>query len=93
LNAIFSIRDNLESDSNVTEESDVQEEKHDSLKTSTDAGMVTNLRPVFENASDSIRSNLDLFSITTDLMDLFSETVFDEINLSGEGSHSRLTKK
>jgi hypothetical protein len=37
-NACFSIRDNLDPDSNVTEESDVQSEKQFSPKTSTDEG-------------------------------------------------------
>jgi hypothetical protein len=65
LNA-FSIRDNLDSDSNVTEESDLQSEKHFSPKNTTESGMIKNRRSVFSNASDSIRSNSDLFSITAD---------------------------
>jgi hypothetical protein len=39
LNVPFSIRDNFEADSNVTEESDSQLRKHPPLKTSIDPGM------------------------------------------------------
>jgi hypothetical protein len=37
-NAHFSIRDNIDPDSNVTEESDMHQEKHPSPTTSTDEG-------------------------------------------------------
>jgi hypothetical protein len=73
----------------VTEESDLHSEKHSSPKTSTDAGTLTNSRPVFLNDFDSVPSNFDSFSITTDLMDSFPETLSEEINLIGEGSHQR----
>jgi hypothetical protein len=45
-NALLSIRDNLDPDSNVIEESDPQSEKHPSPKTSTDAGRMTLFKPV-----------------------------------------------
>jgi hypothetical protein len=87
------IRDNLERDSNITEESDLQQEKQFILKTSTNAGIVINLRPLFMNAFDAIPSNFDTFSITTDSMDSFLQTLSDEINFIGEGSHSLWLKK
>jgi hypothetical protein len=87
-NASFSITDNLDRDSSLTEESDPPKEKHHSLKTSTDEGMAIHLRVEFWNASDSIRSNLGLFSITIDLMDWFSQKHFDEMILNREGSHT-----
>jgi hypothetical protein len=45
-NACFSIRDNLNPDSNVIEESDVHQAKHLVLKTSTDAGTMISTKPV-----------------------------------------------
>jgi hypothetical protein len=49
-NAHFSIRDNLDSDSNVTEESDLHSEKQHSPKTSTDVGRMISTKQVFWNA-------------------------------------------
>jgi hypothetical protein len=51
-NANSSIRDNLDSDSNVTEESDPHSEKHLAPENTTEFGMVRNLTSVFSNASD-----------------------------------------
>jgi hypothetical protein len=65
-NASFSIRDNLDSDRNLTEESDLQPEKHFSPKTSTDEGRMISIKPVPLNASFSIRDNLDLHSNVTE---------------------------
>jgi hypothetical protein len=45
-NASISIRDNLDPDSNVTEESDLHPEKHLSPKTSTDEGRMMSTKPV-----------------------------------------------
>jgi hypothetical protein len=45
-NALASIRDNLEPDSNMIEESDLQFEKHPSPKNSTDAGTIISIKPV-----------------------------------------------
>jgi hypothetical protein len=46
MNAYFSIRDNLDPDSNVTEESDLHSEKHPSPKISTDEGIMISIKPV-----------------------------------------------
>jgi hypothetical protein len=51
------------------------------------------VRSKFGNASNSIRVNLDTFSITIDLMDLFLSRLSDETNLINEESHSLLTMK
>jgi hypothetical protein len=72
LNTSFSICDNIDPDSNVTEESDAHKEKQFQPKNLTELGTLTNATPVFRNASESILSNSDLFSITIDLMDSFS---------------------
>jgi hypothetical protein len=68
-------------------------EKQDLPKNSIEKGIVKNWREVFSNASDSILDNCDTFSITTDLMNSFLETLFDEINWIPEGSQSRLKMK
>jgi hypothetical protein len=57
-------------DSNVTEESDRQSEKHLSPKTSTDEGITISTKPVSWNASFSIRDNLDPDSNATEESDL-----------------------
>jgi hypothetical protein len=44
-NVSFSICDNLDSVSNVTEESDLHSEKHFHPKTSTDAGITISTKP------------------------------------------------
>jgi hypothetical protein len=92
-NARLSIRDNLNPDSNLTEESDLHKEKQESPKNATDAGILINSRCVSSNAFASIRSNFDAFSIEIDLIDLFLQTLSEEMNLIGEGSHSLLIKK
>jgi hypothetical protein len=46
MNAPVSIRDNLDPDSNVTEESDLHQEKHLSPQTSTDEGTMILTKPV-----------------------------------------------
>jgi hypothetical protein len=58
-NAHLSIRDNLDPDANVTEESDLHSEKQYAPKTSTDAGTWTNVTPPFQDASFLIRCNID----------------------------------
>jgi hypothetical protein len=65
-NALASIRDNLDIDSNVTDESEWQREKDHSPKTLTDDGTIISINPVPENACASIRDNLDLDSNITD---------------------------
>jgi hypothetical protein len=72
MNAFLSIRDNLDSDSNVTEESNLQSKKHDSPKTSTDAGRMISTKPVLLNADFSIWDNLDSDSNVTEESDLHS---------------------
>jgi hypothetical protein len=61
--------------SNVTDKSDLHSRKHCALKKVTESGTAKNLRPVFPNAPLSIISNFDIFSITTDFIILFSETL------------------
>jgi hypothetical protein len=63
MNVPFSIRDDLNSDSNVTEQSDRHSEKH--------------LKP--ENLSLSISRNFDSISNAIDLMWVCSETHFEGI--------------
>jgi hypothetical protein len=46
LNTHTSIRDNLEPDSNVIEESDLHKEKHPAPNNSTDAGTMISIKPV-----------------------------------------------
>jgi hypothetical protein len=65
-NASFSIRVNIDSDSNLTSESEIHFEKQFSLKILTDAGITISNNPVLENASFSIRDNFDSDSIVTD---------------------------
>jgi hypothetical protein len=71
-NVHTSIRDNLEPDSNVIEESDLQGEKHPSPKNSTDAGIMISIKPVRQNAFASIRDNLELDSNVTEESDVHS---------------------
>jgi hypothetical protein len=59
LNASFSIRDNLDPDSNVTEESDRHSEKHLSPNTSIDEGRMISTKPVLWKSSPIIVDNLD----------------------------------
>jgi hypothetical protein len=70
LNANISIRDNLDPDSNVTEESDLHLLKHLSYKISTDEGRMISNKPVPLNANISIRDNLDPDSNVTEESDL-----------------------
>jgi hypothetical protein len=53
------IRINLDSDSNMTDESDSQYEKHDEQRTSTFRGITILCSGDDENAPNSIRVNLD----------------------------------
>jgi hypothetical protein len=71
-----SIRDNLDPDSNATEESDLHLAKHSSPKTLTDAGIMTSITPIRQNAYDSIRDNLDSDSNVTAESDLHPEKQF-----------------
>jgi hypothetical protein len=72
MNAPHSIRDNLDPDLNVTEESRPHSEKHRIPKSSTDAGRRMSTKPVKLNASSSIRDNLDPDSNATEESDLHS---------------------
>jgi hypothetical protein len=69
-NARFSIRDNLDPDSNVTEDSDPHSEKQHSHKTSTNEGTMISTKLIPKNAHPSIRDNLDPDSNVTDESDL-----------------------
>jgi hypothetical protein len=58
-NAHFSIRGNLERDSNINDESDLQLEKHFSHKISTDEGRMIPTKPISLSAYPSIPDTLD----------------------------------
>jgi hypothetical protein len=73
LNAISSIHDNRDPDSNQIEESDPQSQKHSLPKTSSDAGIMISTKPVRLNAHFSIRDNLDPDSNVTEESNLHSE--------------------
>jgi hypothetical protein len=68
----FSIRDNLDPDSNVIEESDPHKEKQGSPKNSADEGTMISIKPVRANARSSIRNNFDPDSNRTEESDLQS---------------------
>jgi hypothetical protein len=67
------VRDNLDPDSNITEESDLHRLEQFQPKTSTDAGRTISTKPVSLNAHPSIRDNLDSDSNVTEKSDLQSE--------------------
>jgi hypothetical protein len=69
-NTPSSIRNNLDPDSNLIEESDLHQEKQNPPKNSTDAGRMISTKPVPLNAESSIRDNLDLDSNVTEESDL-----------------------
>jgi hypothetical protein len=71
-NAPFSIRDNLDPDSNVTEENDRQSVKHISPNIFTDEGRIISTKPVPPNVSFSFGDNLDPDSNLTEENDLHS---------------------
>jgi hypothetical protein len=66
------IRDNLDLDSEVTEESDMQRQKHAIPKTSTDAGILSSSKPVAPNVPGSVRDNVNIVSNATEGSDLHS---------------------
>jgi hypothetical protein len=74
LNAHPSIRDNFDPDSYISEESDLQEQKHHFPKTSTDEGTIILIKPVLRNSHFSIRDNIDPDSNVIDESDLQSES-------------------
>jgi hypothetical protein len=69
LNTAFSIRDDLDPDSNLTEESYTQKSKQSSSKTSTDAGNVISINLVQQKVHFSICDNLDPDSNVTEESD------------------------
>jgi hypothetical protein len=69
LNAHDSIRDNLDFESKIIEESDSHSEKHFALKISTDPGTVISTKSFPRNAFQSIRDNCDPDSDITDKSD------------------------
>jgi hypothetical protein len=73
LNASFSIRDNLDRDSIVTEESDLQSEKHSSPKTSTDEIIINSNKALKKYARFTIRDNLDPDSNVTEESEMHLE--------------------
>jgi hypothetical protein len=71
--AFSSIRDNLNSDSTVTDESDLQSEKHHSHKPSTDAERMISIHAIPKNVLSSIRDNLDPVSDVIEESEVHSE--------------------
>jgi hypothetical protein len=63
----------LEADSNSSHASDIQSEKQNLQSTSTDAGIIIAVKPLFANADSSIRLNFEADSIVIDAMDVQSE--------------------
>jgi hypothetical protein len=85
-NACFSIRDNIDPDSNVTEESDLHQQKHPSPKTSTDEGRMISTKPVPRNASFSIRDSIDPDSNVTEESNSHHEKHFSHKNSAERGT-------
>jgi hypothetical protein len=81
----LSIRDNLDTDSNVTEKSDPHREKHSTLKTLTDAGRMISVKPVPTNAHFSIRVNLDPDSNISEVSDLHRRKQLSPMNPTDAG--------
>jgi hypothetical protein len=73
INVTFSIRDNLHSDSNITEHGDRHSQEPFSRKTSIDTGRMILIKPVPSNAHPSIRDNLDPYSNGIEENDLHEE--------------------
>jgi hypothetical protein len=72
-NAGDSIRDDLDLDSNVTGESDLQSEKRPSHNTPTDEGIMISTKPVRLKISFSIHDNIDPDSNVTEENDRHKE--------------------
>jgi hypothetical protein len=78
-------------DSNVIQESELQFEKHHSLKNSTDAGRMISIKPVSRNAHRGICANLESVSSVTEKSDLLSEKQFAPKNTTELGTRTNLT--
>jgi putative lipase involved disintegration of autophagic bodies len=90
MNAPFSIFDNLDPDSNSTEESESHQEKHLSPKISTDEGRMISIKPATLNAYRSIRDNLDLDSNVTEESDRHEAKHFSSKNTTELGMRIHL---
>jgi hypothetical protein len=88
-NAYSSIRCNFEFDSNVTDVSDVQLQKQDLHKTSTEAGIRMVFKPLSANASSSIRCNFEFDSNVTDVSDLQLEKQLIAATETDDEIHAR----
>jgi hypothetical protein len=87
-NAPLSSCDNFEPLSNRTEESDSHSEKHHSPKIRSDAGIIGNVKFVNEKVIGSMRFKFDRHSKTSEVNSLFSEMLFEAIDLIPDGSQS-----
>jgi hypothetical protein len=85
LNAHVAIGDNLDADSNRTEENDPDSDKHPSLQTSTEAGTIISIQPVLFSAHHSIHDNLDPDSNITEEHDSPSRKQFSPKNAIESG--------
>jgi hypothetical protein len=92
-NANFPIRDTLDPDSIITEESDPHQKKQQSSKISTNLGILTNIKPVFENTFRPISFIIDSYSKTTDFSPSFGEMHSEVMNSVGGGIHRALPEK
>jgi hypothetical protein len=92
-NDCFSIRDNFDPGSIVTDESNSHSRKQLSPKISTEPEIATDLRVVFENALASIRFKFDIFSNTRNLNCLLLEKHPEVMKLIGEGIQSLVAEK
>jgi hypothetical protein len=92
-NANSSIRTNFDSDSNVTDESDLQHQKQYSPSDSTDDGITRSVSPLSWNADASIRNNLDEFSKIIERNLAHFRKHFDGMNSIDEGIHRRISLK
>jgi hypothetical protein len=86
LNAFCSIRDNIDPDSNIIEESDPQPLKHALLKDSTDARTISSIKTAPLNASFSIRDNLETDSNIPEESDLHFEKQISLNTSTDEGN-------
>jgi hypothetical protein len=91
-NAEFSIRCSLEIESNVTDVSELHEEKQDSQITSSDPGRRIDCNPLSRNAPDSRRDNCEFASNVTDASELQSEKHNLQNTLTDDGNQHLQTR-
>jgi hypothetical protein len=93
LNAFFSIRDNFDSDSKVTDESNRHFEKQFTVRNSTDEGILRNFNAVSEKIFVGMCSKIERFSNTIDRKPLLWEKHLESMISMNEGIHRILSMK